>query len=206
MNHTVIHSQKRPDLLDHIEKEYGYISFRGVYDINLIVTRNPENNFNKFDDQLHLIFVHNNNLWCHCIYPCTADPGRYHLNNPGRVEGTAIVKSPQQLRGAYTFGRHKGRYECLVPRVPIPVWRDSNRDSVYDHDGDFFGYGINIHRSTSSGISHLVDRWSAGCIVLASSESYAHFLGILKNQPQYCHGKNFTFTIIDKENYETTSN
>ena len=66
----------------------------------------------------------------------------------------------------------KGNMMPFVKELLSKVYRDKNKDNVYDlnddnvHEGIF---GINIHRATAKkgGKSWRVDKWSAGCQVIA---------------------------------------
>ena len=65
------------------------------------------------------------------------------------------------------------------------------------HEGVF---GINIHRATrhKGKKSYQVDKWSAGCQVIASNDDWHEFLGICKKAADIW-GNSFTYTLIESE-------
>lgn len=188
----------------NVVKNLGYRIFTsGYYNINIIGVRNNTIVPNVFDDELHVIYKEYNNTVVHKIYKITTDPGIYWLENPSRVEGTAILK-PNQYRGTYEIGLHRGRYKALCQRKPVEVYRDSNRDRHFDFDESTVqrGYfGINIHRSNSRRESTQVDKWSAGCQVFANPNAYDEFMSIVSKSSDV-YGNSFTYTLITKEDIE----
>ena len=59
-------------------------------------------------------------------------------------------------------------------------------------------YGINIHRATSraGGKSTQVDKWSAGCQVIADNDDWHEFLDVCQIAREHW-GNSFTYTLID---------
>ena len=104
------------------------------------------------------------------IFAATTDPGITSMTKPVSYKGCAILV-PGQYRSAWKLGYHKGKYEAIVQYKPVKVYRDNNKDAVYDfnpktvEEGTF---GINIHKAGKH--STQVDNWSAGCQVLANKE------------------------------------
>lgn len=165
------------------------------YDLNIIGARSPSREINAFDDWVHVVYKLGPK-WVEELFPCTTDPGLYWTDNPMRVAGTAIICAPQQIRAGYEIGTHKGRYECLVPRLPVKVWRDNNRDDVLDTDGqEFEGYGIQIHRASRSETSTQVNKWSAGCTVI--SQGWDRFMELVHLQRSNGYGSLYTYTVVD---------
>ena len=169
-------------------------------DFNIIGIRNNTGRTDTFDDTMCLLykdeFDPNGKLWALRTYDCTTDPGLYCLNNPENVHGTAILV-PGQYKDSHRVGMHQGKYEALVQNSPVAVFRDSNKDSAYNMEPksvDKGIFGINIHRANPAGRSTTVDKWSAGCQVMADSKDFAEFLGICK-----AHGKVFTYTLLEKK-------
>ena len=115
-------------------------------------------------------------------------------------KGVAILK-PGQYRGSHKLRLHAGKYLALGQQKPVKVYRDNNRDDKYDlleenvHEGI---YGINIHRATSraGGKSTQVDKWSAGCQVIADNDDWHEFLDICQIAREKW-GNSFTYTLID---------
>ena len=59
-------------------------------------------------------------------------------------------------------------------------------------------YGINIHRATSreGGKSVQVDKWSAGCQVIAANNDFKLFMEVV-NKAAKVWGNSFTYTLIN---------
>lgn len=179
-------------------KGYAYFS-TGDYNLNIIGIRSDQGRkvTNKFDDYLLLIYYVSGKLNIK-IYSITTEPGRYYMMNKlGNSKGTAILV-PGQYRGCWQIGKHNGKYEALVQVKPVSVYRDSNKDSMYDLKNTDKGlFGINIHRSSPYGTSATVDNWSAGCQVFANSKDYDEFMGICNKQKSK-YGNSFTYTLLDE--------
>lgn len=110
--------------------------------------------------------------------------------------GTAILM-PGQYRGSHKLGLHRGKYEALVQKHPVRVYRDSNKDNKYDMNpakAQTGLFGINIHKAGQN--STWVDNWSAGCQVFKKSNDFADFISIVKKAIKI-HGNSFTYTLFD---------
>jgi hypothetical protein len=182
-------------------KGYAWFDSNKDYDVNIVGIRNSSTAnkvTNKFDDLLTVSYKING-AWQYHIWPCTTDPGITHttqrLLNP---RGVARLV-PGQYRGSHQIGLHQGKYEALVQRQPVKVFRDGNKDMKFDEtlvDAGLFG--INIHRSSPTGVSTLVDGWSAGCQVFANIGDFRRFMQIMKHAEQM-FGNKFTYTLIESK-------
>ena len=162
-------------------KSLGYKVFEGEWDLNLVAIRSADQTPNVFND-LITVSTLVDRQWTTWSFRCTTDPGLYHLKNPSRIEGTAAL-CPGQYRGSHKLGKHRGQYAALTQCGPVKVFRDSTRDDKLDLDEDSIMegiFGINIHKAGSN--STLVNKWSAGCIVLNNEERYSFFLDLCKRQ------------------------
>lgn len=183
-----------------LEKNY-YRFFDGAkaYDVNIIGVRRMKGTPNKFDDMIVAIYRDRSKKWCVNSYPITTDPGVYHLKNPSRVAGTAILV-PGQYRSVYKIDKHRGKYEALCQRGgQVAVYRDGNKDSRHDMDPDteqegFFG--INIHKAGNSSTN--VDRWSAGCQVFKNASDFEEFMDIMRHARDIW-GNSFTYTLLTEQ-------
>jgi len=185
----------------NVLKHLNYRVFtNGLYNVNIIGVRNNSTKPNSFDDELHIIYRDNKNAVIHKIYDITTDAGLHYLLNPMNSKGTALLV-PNQYRGTWKIGLHRGKYEALVQSKPVKVWRDGNKDNVLDfdstvtHEGVF---GINIHRANANRESVQVDKWSAGCQVFANPDSYADFMSIIKKSRDI-YGNSFTYTLVTEK-------
>ena len=118
------------------------------------------------------------------------------------MSGTAILV-PGQYRGAYRLDKHQGRYEALCQREgKVKVFRDSNKDKILDMDPDTIEegfFGINIHRANARRESPEVQKWSAGCQVIADPSDYAELILLAHTQVDKRGFKTFTYTLIEEE-------
>lgn len=179
------------------EKGYKVFEDPAGHDLNLVGIRSSAKIANAFDDLIAL-FYRRDNAWCYLAFAATTDPGRYWLENPMATLGTAILP-PGQYRGAFRIGEHQGRYEALVQARTLPVWRDANRDHTADPGGglDVGWHGINLHHAAERGESVQVDKWSAGCQVIASWWDFQVLMAEARAGRQR-FGDSFTYTLIEE--------
>lgn len=185
-------------------KKKGYAFFtKGDYNLNIIGIRAYPGVVNKFDDLICLVYKVKD-VWTCKSYPATTDPGLYYLNNPMNVSGTAILQEGQH-RGAFKLGMHKNQYQAVVQYKNLPVYRDNNKDSKHDFNEKTIEkgmFGINIHRATATpgGESTQIDKWSAGCQVIASYNNFKEFMEII-NKSAKLYGDIFTYTLINEKDF-----
>lgn len=186
-----------------VMRRKGYAVFTtGKYNLNLVGVRTDRNVTNAFDDTF-LCFYRDGNAWVMHQWPCTTDPGRYWIQNGGMSPKGCAVYAPGQYRGAYQIGLHKGQYKALVQTgAPIKVFRDRNADNIYDYENPDVGFfGCNIHRSSLTGTSVQVDKWSAGCQVFANINDYNTFLA-LAEKSRAVYGNKFTYTLLERKDFD----
>ena len=138
-------------------KSKGYVYFEDstnkCYDVNIIGVRNSEPG-NKvtdlFDDVITISYKDEKDVWQYHEWMNTTDPGKKGVQlfeQYGVKDGVARVV-PGQYRGSHMIGLHQGKYEALRQKSPIKVYRDGNKDSVYDETKITEGvYWINIHKA-----------------------------------------------------------
>lgn len=186
------YSLDKPPVITRSES-LGFATFKGDYDLNIIACRNMEERPDTFQDTIHVVYF--KKTWVECIFPCTTHAGNHYLLNPGRTEGTAILKHDHQYRSSFKIGMRSSGYECLVPCKDIPVWRDGNRDAIIDYGGeDHDSAGIQIHRANFENTSVQIGRYSAGCIVLQTG--FDDFMNLCKKQVIMNKGSTFSLTIL----------
>ena len=175
------------------------------YDVNIIGIRNSKTKgrvTNAFDDLLTIAYKCEEGVWHYHEFPCTTDPGSHWVENILNEKGVAILK-PNQYRGSHKLRLHQGKYLALGQKKPVTVYRDNNRDGNYDLNEsktDTGLFGINIHRATSraGGKSTRVDKWSAGCQVIADNDDWHKFLDICQTAREI-HGNSFSYTLIESK-------
>jgi hypothetical protein len=186
------------------KKGYKYFT-SGVLNVNIIGIRNSDTNgkiTNKFDDTMTIAYKDNDLNWIYNEYNCTTDPGDDWTDNPMLEKGVAILK-PGQYPKSHKIRLHGGKYTALGQQNNVQVYRDANKDGVYDYNEDTVDeglFGINIHRATalSGKTSTYIDKWSAGCQVIASNDDWHEFLNICQEaRDQWSN--NFTYTLIESK-------
>ena len=187
-------------------KKKGYAYFtKGNYNLNIIGVRSNQNNkvTNKYDDCL--VVIYNTELgWKRQIYTITTEPGRSIMKAPSNTKGTAIL-APGQYRGAYKIDKHHGKYDALCQRnKPVKVYRDNNKNDVYDYipeNTETGMFGINIHRSNEFWTRSTVDGYSAGCQVFNDPKEFISFMSLVKKSAAI-YGNCFTYTLITEEDID----
>ncbi|QTA85193.1 lysozyme [Desulfonema magnum] len=190
-------------------RRLGYKIFRGKdrtghkrnYDLNIFGVRAANIRAGAFDDWIGVFWMNwDTGGWEFHIWNATTDPGTYWLNQPLNVSGTAILV-PDQYRSSYQIGLHRNKYEALVQCKPIKVYRDNNKDDVLDMMPDTIQrglFGINIHRASTDHRSVKVEKWSAGCQVIADPRCFARLMDIC-NLAEYEWGPIFSYTLLTQE-------
>ena len=184
-------------------KKKGYVYFnKGNYNLNIIGVRSNQNNkvTNRYDDCLVVIY-NTNSGWKRQIYTITTKPGSSLMKAPSSAKGIAIL-APGQYRGTYKIDKHRGKYDALCQRnKPVKVYRDNNKDNVYDYNPENTEtgmFGINIHRSNEFWTRPTVDGYSAGCQVFNDPKEFISFMSLVKKSAAI-YGNCFTYTLINEE-------
>lgn len=146
------------------------------YNINLLAIRRTNEITNLFDDLL-VVFWKYNGVWYLHEFQCTTKPG-FSYFNPNYIKslGGVAMLVPGQYK--YELGLHRGLYEALRQAEPVKVYRLLEKDLSVLKRIESLNSSINIHRANENGQSTLVNKWSAGCIVI--NKRYDNFLNILK--------------------------
>ena len=196
----------REQIKDTVEG-LGYKYFTGDnYDVNIVGIRNSDTNgkvTNKFDDTITISYRDESGDWQYHEYNCTTDPGDNWMDNPMLEKGCAVLK-PGQYRGSHKLRLHQGKYLALGQKKPVTVYRDRNKNDKYDFDESTLDtglFGINIHRATAleGKTSTYVDKWSAGCQVIASNDDWYAFLDVCQTAREVW-GNSFSYTLIESKN------
>ena len=175
------------------------------YDVNIVGVRNSETKgrvTNAFDDCITISYKVDGEWQFHC-FQCTTDPGSAYMDNPILENTGCAILKPNQYRGSHKLRLHAGKYLALGQKKDVTVYRDNDRDDKYDLDEsktDTGLFGINIHRATgrSGGKSTRVDKWSAGCQVIADNDDWHEFLDICQAAREI-HGNSFSYTLLESK-------
>lgn len=199
MNNELLERCKQVNFKELLES-LGYAYFtKGFYNLNIIGVRADKDNrvTNEFDD---IIIVEYSTLTGskQVMFSITTEPGRYYMEHPLNAKGTAILV-PGQYRNCWVLGKHNG-YTALCQVNPVRVYRDGNKDLIYDLNFskiDTGLFGINIHRSSEYKTLQTVNMYSAGCQVFQSPKDYSKFINLCKEQMNRW-GNKFTYTLLNE--------
>lgn len=181
-------------------KAKGYVWFDDTnnkgFDLNIVGVRNSATGqkvTNVFDDHITVSYKENGADKFH-IWPATTDPGKKGVMQYHNAAGVARLVEGQ-YRGSHTLGLHQGKYEALKQQKPVKVYRDANRDLIFEENKIQEGiFGINIHKAGSD--STYVENWSEGCQVFKKAADFESFMSICRKAAAI-HGKSFTYTLIE---------
>lgn len=181
-------------------KDKGYAFFtKGDYNLNIFGCRfllgNDYTVTDLFDDAIVLVYKEGGK-YVRKIYECTVDPGSTYMKSPMNSTGTGIIV-PGQYRGVLKLGYHKGQYEALVQAKPIKLYRDNNKDLVYDMNPSTIEegmFGVNIHKAGAN--SSVIKNWSAACTVFKRESDFNEFMKLCKKSANL-YGNSFTYTVFD---------
>ena len=195
----------REQIKDTVEG-FGYKYFTGEdYDVNIIGIRNSDTKnkvTNRFDDTMTISYKIDGE-WQYHEFDCTTDPGTHWVENVMNDKGVAILK-PGQYRRSHKLRLHLGKYLALGQKENVTVYRDNNLDANYDLDEsktDTGVFGINIHRASKyeGKKSTQINKWSAGCQVIAANDDWHEFLDICQAAREV-YGNSFSYTLIESKN------
>lgn len=196
----------RPDraAIHKAMKDKGYVIFDNAkgFDLNIVGIRSVETKANAFDDWLTVSYkdaAHGD--WAFYAFACTTDPGLSHLQNLSHPDGTAVLKEGQ-YRSSHMIRKHQGQYDaiCQKPGYTLQTYRDRNMDGTIDRDSDRIfnnATGINIHRASRTRRSTQVDRWSAGCTVIADPTDFDVVMTLARRAKEI-YGNGFTYTLLNE--------
>lgn len=205
MNTELYNKCKEVDIeLSIINAGYKWFSTNNKnkpYNLNIIGIRSDNQNkvTNLFDDIMIVEYLDGKGHKTRKLYEITTEPGTYYMDHPLSKKGTAILKEGQ-YKSCWKIGRHNGYYEALVQCNPVKVFRDNNKDKVYDLNPETIDeglFGINIHRSNPNRRSIYNDKWSAGCQVFANYKEFEEFMNLCRRQ-MALYGNSFTYTLLNE--------
>jgi len=178
-----------------IKKGFAYFS-DGEFNLNIIGIRQSGTGnkvTNLFDDFLTLSYKEKGE-WKFKKWSATTDPGTKGVKEFHNAAGVARLVAGQ-YRGSHAIGLHQGKYEALKQAKPVKVYRDANKDAIYDEKVIQEGiFGINIHKAGAD--STYVENWSEGCQVFKKSADFDEFMLIVKKAAAL-HGNSFTYTLLN---------
>ena len=181
------------DKIEKAVKAKGYKWFDNQ--LNIVGVRNSATGdkvTNAFDDHITVSRL-DAGVWKFYEWMATTDPGRKGVLEYHNVNGVARMV-PGQYIDSHGLGLHQGKYEALKQFKPVKVFRDANKDLVYDETKIQEGvFGINIHKAGVDSV--LVENWSEGCQVFKRAQDFEAFMTLARVSAQ----KAFTYTLIESK-------
>jgi hypothetical protein len=166
--------------------------------LNIVGVRNSATGqkvTNLFDDNITLTYKEGGVWKCH-VWPATTDPGTKGVMQFGNKAGVARLVEGQYIN-SHIMRLHSGKYEALGQNKPVKVFRDPDKNMVYDESKIQEGlFGINIHKAGAD--STYVENWSEGCQVFKKAADFEEFMAICR-KAKAAHGNNFTYTLIESK-------
>jgi hypothetical protein len=196
------------DLIERAVKAKNYVWFEDTVnkglDLNIVGIRNDEPGqkvTNLFDDWITVSYKENG-VWRYHEWEATTDPGRRGVQQFGNPNGVARLV-PGQYRSSHILGLHQGKYQALRQNKPVKVYRDKNKDLIFDEHTIQEGlFGINIHKAGDN--STFVENWSEGCQVFKKAIDFTRFMDLCKRAAGI-HGISFTYTLLNSNDLQFKS-
>jgi hypothetical protein len=165
--------------------------------LNIVGIRNSDTGkvvTNAFDDNITVSRCDcDSGEWKYYEWPATTDPGRRGVLEFRNPNGVARLVAGQYI-DSHIIRSHAGKYEALGQNKPVKVYRDANKDLIYDETKIQEGlFGINIHKAGLDSV--LVENWSEGCQVFKTAAHFEAFMELARNSGQ----KSFTYTLIESK-------
>lgn len=164
---------------------------------NIVWFRTNDKQINVFND-FATLSLRDKLIWKTYVFKSTTDPGLYWLESPMNVKGTAILK-PGQYADCWRRGMHKDQY-ALIQDKPVTVYRDRNKDDKLDFGIEIETgmFGLDSHRANEKITSIQVDKWSAGCLVIASPSDHKKYMDAC----DLINRKNYTITLLEENDVQ----
>jgi|TARA_R110001583_G_scaffold550_4_gene4863 hypothetical protein len=184
-------------VLDALKKQ-DYPVFKGDWNITLVGVRSNDTAANTFNDRFFVLFTLDGKQHAY-DFACTTDPGVYYREHPINVDGTAWLM-PGHHAGCWEIGYHQGKYKALAQRGEMTVYRDNDGDATLDDKAETQKglFGINCHHSNPNSLSVQVDKWSAGCQVLADPVDFALLMALVNKSAQ-TYGIKYSYTLLTED-------
>ena len=182
-------------LFEKLSYDVAYGEAFKPFHLNIVGFRNRFARTDYFDDTIAVSYQ-DAGKWMYHFFEATTLPGKPSMLKPENPLGTAIL-APGQYKDAYEIALHKGKYEALIQRGQVKVYRDNNKDLVYDlnkQSTEWGLFGINIHKASLG--AKLVGPNSAGCQVIKDSVDYDIFMALCHRASKFW-GSKFTYTLVE---------
>jgi hypothetical protein len=170
------------------------------YNFNLWAIRNKDINSNKFNDLFIPWYKFDGEIYLY-TFQFTTDAGSYYRKNPMNPKGCAYLPAGQ-YKSLFKFGKHRGRYDALIQKSPVAVYRDNNKNDKFD-DLSLAKpemIGLNLHHSGNyEDFLKDVNKYSATCQVFLRKYEQEFFMDMIKRSINIW-GDGFTYTLFEEKN------
>lgn len=174
----------------------GEINIIGLEGVNIDGTPNNDAP-NHWNDAVGILSFVDDVPTLLCIYQGTTEPGHYYTVNPLNRGGCARLQLGQH-KNIWVVGQHRG-YEAMQQVGRVTLVRDKNRNHFRDDVVSVeSGNGINLHSTSPNFVPNLIDKFSAGCVVIRRWTEFQIFMRLVKNSKQYRNNRacRFNFTLL----------
>lgn len=192
----------RDQAFERVKKQGGVIFENDSrdYNLNIIAVRSKEAKLDAFGCQLMIAWKYQG-VWHDESYHITTYPGSYYLKEKLLNKQGCAILAPGQYRGVYALRLHNNKYEALCQtHGDVKVFRDKNRDNVFDFDlnnTDVGDFGINVHNSPDGIVTLKVRANSAGCLVFSDDNEFKEARELWrKSKAEF--GNKFTLTLVNE--------
>lgn len=181
-------------------KGYQFFDCSKPFNLNIFGVRTPDG-LNDWSDFLCILYRNDRYAWQLFQTPATTKSGLEGLRRPVNKDGTGILV-PGQYAGVYRLDMHNGRHLALCQRNgPVKVYRDNNRDNVFDLNPETIQeglFGINIHSPFSDGPT--IANRSVACQVPSTVAAWNVMLKLFQRSAEL-YGNSFTYTLFDSSDF-----
>lgn len=158
-------------------EEAGMGRVRRDGSLSVVAIRNGDRDFDVFRCRIAHIRFSGGEWTKEGSWPATTYPGHHYMVDRLLNPAGAAILTQGLFSNVYNLDMHRGIYEALCQRGgPVRVYRDGNRNRVYDLDPRTIQsgmFGINVHATQNpdgAPRGHMATRVhsaSAGCLVFA---------------------------------------
>lgn len=164
---------EKKDIAEHINE--------GV--LNIIGIRKKDKDSTKYEDLILSVKITKPDTWKMVvdIYEGTTTPSDYWLRNFAVANKGAAILHEGWHEESWGFGYHKQdpKRPALVQIKPLPVYRDSNKDTKLDEIDTTIEtkglIGINFHARANFIVTELIGDTSAGCQVFKNRTNFEKY-------------------------------
>lgn len=195
------------DKLVKFLKSKSYNVYEKVGVLNIVAMRRKDDGkvTNKFDDDIYVFYKNDKGNWDLSQYSITTTPG-FKPKTTELPDKVAILALGQYV-DQYKLGFHQNKpdHKCLKFASSVVNRNDKSDQYNYSSITDRGSFGINIHRSSSTGTSDNVFNWSEGCQVFKNINQFKQFISLCESQESIAKKSTFTYTLCKKSEFDSFS-